>query len=235
MSIFSSVGRTLTTALSFNTKSFTSNLISDILDKVISGSGVSGNYSSDIAYGKNIVAAAMRIRYAQGWQWTVEVDGLNGFDMFVKDITYSSGNIETESKVIGSVEFSKPTYVSAGPVTMTVRDTEDGKIMDWFKERRSRVTNPDGTINLPPEYLMKIRVYRVTQDGGKELEEEMRVFPTQLGEITRSRDQVSEFLSYPITFQKYTSAGSGVSALVNGAVGMATSALKGAVSGVIKF
>lgn len=98
-----------------------------------------------------------------------------------------------------------------------------------------RVTNPDGTINLPPEYLMKIRVYRVTQDGGKELEEEMRVFPTQLGEITRSRDQVSEFLSYPITFQKYTSAGSGVSALVNGAAGMATSALKGAVSGVIKF
>ena len=226
MSIFSSVGRTLTTALSFNTKSFTSNLISDILDKAISGGGVSGNYSSDIAYGKNIVAAAMRIRYAQGWQWTVEVDGLNGFDMFVKDITYSSGNIETESKVIGSVEFSKPTYVSAGPVTMTVRDTE---------ERRSRVTNPDGTINLPPEYLMKIRVYRVTQDGGKELEEEMRVFPTQLGEITRSRDQVSEFLSYPITFQKYTSAGSGVSALVNGAAGMATSALKGAVSGVIKF
>lgn len=102
MSIFSSVGRTLTTALSFNTKSFTSNLISDILDKAISGGGVSGNYSSDIAYGKNIVAAAMRIRYAQGWQWTVEVDGLNGFDMFVKDITYSSGNIETESKVIGS-------------------------------------------------------------------------------------------------------------------------------------
>ncbi|HDP8330713.1 TPA: phage tail protein, partial [Escherichia coli] len=52
MSIFSSVGRTLTTALSFNTKSFTSNLISDILDKAISGGGVSGNYSSDIAYGK---------------------------------------------------------------------------------------------------------------------------------------------------------------------------------------
>lgn len=123
----------------------------------------------------------MRIRYAQGWQWTVEVDGLNGFDMFVKDITYSSGNIETESKVIGSVEFSKPTYVSAGPVTMTVRDTEDGKIMDWFKERRSRVTNPDGTINLPPEYLMKIRVYRVTQDGGKNWKKKCAYFLRNLG------------------------------------------------------
>ncbi|EIH4659340.1 phage tail protein [Escherichia coli] len=235
MSIFSRVGKTLTSALSFNGKSFASNLISDILDRAISGSGVSGNYSSDVAYGKNIVATAMRIRYAQGWQWTVEVDGLSGFDMFVKDITYGSGNIETESKIIGSVEFSKPTHVTAGPVTMTVRDTEDGKIMNWFKERRSRVTNRDGTLNLPPDYLMNIRLYRVTQDGGKELEEEMRVFPTQLGEITRSRDQVSEFLSYPITFQKYTSAGSGVSALVNGAAGMATGALKNTASKIIKF
>ncbi|SUH68600.1 Uncharacterised protein [Salmonella enterica subsp. enterica serovar Oranienburg] len=43
---------------------------------------------------------------------------------------------------------------------------------------------------------MKIRVYRVTQDGGKELEEEMRVFPTHLGNHSLT-DQVSEFLSYP--------------------------------------
>ncbi|WP_447535869.1 hypothetical protein [Escherichia coli] len=82
---------------------------------------------------------------------------------------------------------------------------------------------------------MNIRLYRVTQEGGKELEEEMRVFPTQIGEISRSRDQVSEFLSYPITFQRYTSAGSGLSALVNGAAGLATSALKSAASNVIKF
>ncbi len=235
MSIFSAATQTLASAVSFSAKSFTSNLISDILDRAVSGSGVSGSYGNDIAYGKNVVATAMRIRYAQGWQWTVDVDGLSGFDMFVKDITYSSGNIETESKIIGSVEFNKPTHVTAGPVTMTVRDTEDGKIMNWFKERRDRVTNSDGTLNLPPDYLMNIRLYRVTQEGGKELEEEMRVFPTQIGEISRSRDQVSEFLSYPITFQRYTSAGSGLSALVNGAAGLATSALKSAASNVIKF
>ncbi|EGB7358961.1 phage tail protein [Escherichia coli] len=235
MSIFSAATQTLASAVSFSAKSFTSNLISDILDRAVSGSSVSGSYGNDIAYGKNVVATAMRIRYAQGWQWTVDVDGLSGFDMFVKDITYSSGNIETESKIIGSVEFNKPTHVTAGPVTMTVRDTEDGKIMNWFKERRDRVTNSDGTLNLPPDYLMNIRLYRVTQEGGKELEEEMRVFPTQIGEISRSRDQVSEFLSYPITFQRYTSAGSGLSALVNGAAGLATSALKSAASNVIKF
>ncbi|HFG3596891.1 TPA: phage tail protein, partial [Escherichia coli] len=88
MSIFSATTQTLASAVSFSAKSFTSNLISNILDRAVSGSGVSGSYGNDIAYGKNVVATAMRIRYAQGWQWTVDVDGLSGFDMFVKDITY---------------------------------------------------------------------------------------------------------------------------------------------------
>lgn len=235
MGIFNNVSSTLSSALSFNAKSFTSNLVSDILDKALSGSGVRGQYASDIAYGKNIVAAAMRIRYAQGWQWTVEVDGLNGFDMFVKDITYSHGSIETESKIIGSVEFNKPTHVTAGPVTMTVRDDEEGKVMKWFMERKAKVTNRDGTINLPPSYLMNVRLYRVTQDGGVDLESEMRVFPTQLGEVTRSRDQVSEFLSYPITFQKYTSAGNGADAMISGAAGALMGSLANEVTSVIKF
>ncbi|STE74548.1 major tail tube protein [Escherichia coli] len=119
---------------------------------------------------------------------------------------------------------------------MTVRDTEDGKIMDWFKERRSRVTNPDGTINLPPEYLMKIRVYRVTQDGReKNWKKKCAYFLHNLGKSLAHVIRCQSSCHTPITFQKYTSAGSGVSALVNGAAGMATSALKGAVSGVIKF
>lgn len=232
MSIFNNIGSSLASSLSINTKSFASNLISDILSKALSSSGVNGSYSSDIKYGKNIVNAVMRIRYAQGWQWTVEVDGVSSFDMYVKDITYGYGNIETESKIIGSVEFNKPTHVTAGIVTMTVRDSEDGKIMKWFNACKAKVTNKDGTINLPTGYLMKIRLYRVTQEGEKVLEDEMKVFATQLGEVTRSRDQVTEFLSYPITFQKYTSAGTGTDALIGSASAAVTST---AVDSVISF
>ncbi|EPL8679532.1 phage tail protein [Klebsiella michiganensis] len=235
MSIFNNLGSTLSGALSFNTKSFTSNLISDILDQALSGDGAGGGYNDDITYQKNILNAAMRIRYAQGWQWTVEVDGVSGFEMFVKDMTYGSGTIETESKIIGSVEFNKPTHVSAGPVTMTVRDTEDGKIMTWFKERQSRVTNRDGTINLPPSYLLNIRVYRLRANGTKELEQEMRVFPTQLGEITRSRDQVTDFASYPITFQKYTSAGSALDVAGGMAYAGASAIASSVIDSVISF
>lgn len=235
MGVFSDAGSSIAGLLSSSTTSYTSTLISDILDRALSGNGVSGSYADDVSYGKNIITAAMRIRYAQGWQWTVEVDGLSGFDMFVKDITYGIGNIETESKIIGSVEFNKPTHVTAGPITMTVRDSEDKQIMKWFKARKAKVTNTDGTMNIPLSYLMKIRIYSVGEDGSKTLEDEIRVFPTQLGEITRSRDQVNEFLSYPITFQQYTSAGSEVDALVNGATGQATSTLTSSLTSVIGF
>lgn len=48
----------------------------------------------------------MRIRYAQGWQWTVEADGMPGIDMYAKDVTFGFGNIETESKIIGGLNLT---------------------------------------------------------------------------------------------------------------------------------
>lgn len=233
MGMFSAPVRALPSAMSFDTGAFASGLISDILDQALNGTGVTGAYNSDVAFGKSVVNAAMRIRYAQGWQWRIEVEGINGIDMFVKDITYDTGNVETEAKTIGSVEFNKPTHVTAGPVTLTVRDTEDGKIMKWFKARKRRVTNRDGTINLPASYLMNIRLYRITQEGAASLEETMRVFPTQLGEVSRSRDQVTEFLSYPLTFQRYTSAGTFAESLLSAAGGAIDGAIDSAIGSVI--
>jgi hypothetical protein len=223
----------ITNSLSVDTGSFTSNLISDILESSLSSSGSGAKFANDVAFGKNYVNLAMRIRYAQGWQWTVEVDGLSGFEMFAKDITYGFGNIEHDTKVIGSVEFNKPTHATAGTITLTVMDTEDGKIHSWFQARKARVTNGDGTVNLPPEYLLGIRIYRVTQEGAKQLEQEVKVFPTQLGEITRSRDQVTEFLSYPLTFVKHTSAGSAVTGVLGAVAGTVTGSVTGAASDAI--
>lgn len=228
----------VTNSLSLHTGSFTSNLVSDILERSLSYSGSGSKFADDVAFGKNYVNLAMRIRFSQGWQWTVEVDGLSGFEMFAKDITYGFGNIEHDTKIIGSVEFNKPTHATAGTITMTVMDTEDGKIQSWFEARKARVTNSDGTVNLPPEYLLGIRIYRVTQEGTKTLEREVKVFPTQLGEITRSRDQVTEFLSYPITFVKHTSAGSALAGVLNAVTGTATSTATNAIAAsaqVIKF
>ncbi|QCZ30166.1 phage tail protein [Leclercia adecarboxylata] len=216
-------------------KTVGSNLISNILSRatsIVSGQPVSfSGLPAELSSNKAIVQAAMRIRYAQGWQWAIEADGMPGLDMYAKDVTYGFGNIETESKIIGAIEFNKPTHRVAGNLTMTVRDDENGLLYDWFKGRSARVINNDGTINLPPSYLLNVRLYRVTQDGQRKLEEEVQLIPTTLGEITRSRDQVTEFLSFPLSFVRYTS----IDRSLRGMAGNVASGLVSGAGSLIKF
>lgn len=225
MGFFDGLASNLTSGASV--KSIGSNLISNILSRatsILSGQPVSfQGLPAELSNAKSIVQAAMRIRYAQGWQWTIEVDGMPSLEMYVSDVTYGFNNIETESKIIGGIEFNKPTHRVAGNLSMTVRDNENGELFTWFEQRRARVINPDGTINLPSSYLLNIRIYRVTQEGRRSLEQEAQVIPTALGEITRARDQVSEFMTYPLSFVKYTSTSKEITSLVGSAVSGLTS------------
>jgi len=217
-----------------------SSLISNILARASSNMSGGGGASyaglpPELSSAKAILEMAMRIRYAQGWQWNIEIDGFSRVDMYVKDITYSANNVETESKLIGGVEFVKPTHVTAGSVTMTLRDNESGELLQKFKEKRARISNGDGTFNLPPSYLLNVRIFRVTQDGQTSMEEEMKGFITTIGEISRARDAVGEFATFPVTFVKYTSAGGALNGLVKGLTGGITNQVQSSASNLIKF
>lgn len=240
MSFFNGLAGGVSRSFSSSAKSLGTNLISNILERASSLSSGGGGASfaglpAELSNAKSLLEAAMRIRYAQGWQWNVEADGFSRLDMYAKDVTYSFGNVETESKIIGATEFNKPSHISAGSITMTVRDNENGDVMTWFKKCRGRVSNGDGTINLPSSYLMNVRIYRVSQDGQSVLEEEARVFPTTLGEISRVRDAVGEFASFPVTFIKYTSAGSALNGLIGGLTGGITNSVQSGATNLIKF
>ncbi|MDE9467023.1 phage tail protein [Xenorhabdus bovienii] len=226
--MFSGIGKSLGyNSLSSFGKAASNNFIGKVLERstsVLSDSyGGTGSQSAELRNAKSIAHSALRIRYAQGWQWAIEADALKGLDMFAKDITYDSITIETESKQIGAVVFNKPTHRAAGTVTITVRDSENGAIARWFDERAARVTNGDGTINLPSQYSMGIRIYRVMQSGGLELESEFDVFPISRGETTRARDQVTEFLSYPLTFIKTSSIETKTASIIGGTLSNAGS------------
>lgn len=78
---------------------------------------------------------------------------------------------------------------------------------------------------------MNVRLYRVSQDGQRTLAEEAAMIPTTLGEVTWSRDQVTEFMSYPLSFVKGSSINKGLSGLA----GSAISGLAGKVSGGLNF
>ncbi|MGL5103058.1 MAG: phage tail protein [Plesiomonas sp.] len=234
MSGFNSFGHNSLKSLG---RSAGNNFLSGVIDRttsmIVGGYGIGGS-NSEIQNAKMMAKAAMQILYAQGWQWTLEADGFRGMDMFVKDITYGSVTIETESKQIGAVVFNKPTHRDASTVSMTVRDTEDGAVAAWFDDRVSRVVNGDGTVNLPFAYVMDIRLYRVTQSGQKILDETFEVFPTVRGETTRSRDQVTEFLSYPLTFTKKSSVDSGLKSMIGSALSKAASGTSSPAN-IIKF
>lgn len=79
---------------------------------------------------------------------------------------------------------------------MMVRDTGDGLVFDWFNTAKSRVINPDGTVNIPSKYLLNARIYRLLSSGLTKLENEMTVFPVTTGDVTYARDQV-----FPVTQQ----------------------------------
>jgi len=240
MSFFNGLAGGLKSSVSSSAKTLGSNLISNILERAASissgaGGGSFSGMPAELSNAKAILEMAMRIRYAQGWQWNIEIDGFSKVDMYVKDVTYSFGNIETESKLIGATEFVLPAHVTAGSISMTVRDNEDGEMLEKFKARRARVSNGDGTVNLPTSYLLNVRIYRVSQDGGSQLEEEAKGYITTIGEISRARDAISEFASFPVTFVKYSSAGGLMNGLVSGLTGGITKSVQSTASNLIKF
>lgn len=150
----------------------------------------------------------VRTPFQQGWQYRVEIDGMpSDFDLYGKDITYGAFTIEYEAKEIGTQSIHHPTHKTAGLVTMTVRDHADGRVEKFFIKAASKVVNPDGTVNLPHEYLLTMKLYYLQDDGGETLAHQWEVSPAECGEITKSRASLNEFVSFPISFQKYRAFG----------------------------
>lgn len=156
-----------------------------------------------------------KMLFAQGWQFSVEVDGLAGADFFAKDITYHDFSVEYEPTKIGGGTIQQPVAREPGQITMMVRDTADGIVMDWFKAAKNRVVNSDGTGNLPGNYLLNIRIYRILAAGVTALENEMTVFPVTVGDVTYARDQVTEFKSFPMTFALHSTFNQASSSLAS--------------------
>ncbi|HFU2857325.1 TPA: phage tail protein [Enterobacter cloacae] len=238
----------LSNGLGFNSlkdfgKGLAGHFLQDVMERSIGTLGGTRAYttpSEDMQRQKAMVKAAMRLRFAQGWQWTVEVEGFQDFQMFAKDIAYSPITIETETKQIGGCVINKPTSSTISTVSLTVRDTGDGKLKEWFTARAHRVVNKDGTINVPAKYLMRIAIYNIHDDGSMSIADEYKVYPTSLGEITRGRDNISEFLSYPIVFTVYSNfdgtVSSNLASTVGGMVmGPVSNIGRAAIGNLIKF
>lgn len=161
---------------------------------------------------KLLVQKLVKTAFQHNWQYRVEIEKQpNDFDIFVKDISYGPTEIGTEALSIGANRLTYPNSVEPVGISMTMRDHEDERIYNWFNEWAGTVANGDGTVNLPKHaqngYLRKWRRYQL-QKASKGFKEDMtrewEVYPTQLGDITESRDDQG-FLEFPIQFIQFRS------------------------------
>ncbi|MCG7545434.1 hypothetical protein MHM93_14730 [Pseudoalteromonas sp. MM17-2] len=149
------------------------------------------------------------------WEFRAEIEippghikkGLKVPDMAIYMRTFSHGGytIEYESRKAGSAHFNSVVSKSASSVRFEVRDDNQGTIENFLHELKDSVINKDGTVNLPPEYLFKIKLYRPTSSGEERLAHEWNVSAEEVGSLDSDHSSVNEFLSFEVAFKKYRS------------------------------
>jgi len=164
----------------------------------------------DFAAMRLIAKQAIKKEFRQSWQFRFEIpQAPDDFDFYVKDVSYGPIEVETEPEKIGPSALTITYPIASAPVqlSMTMRDHEDGRIHNWFAGLVSKVLLEDGTIALPPEYCLNVERYTVLQTGsgtGGVLTDTWVMYPTQLGDVTESRDEPG-FCEFPITFIQFRS------------------------------
>lgn len=140
------------------------------------------------------------------WEFRLDIDDENApndLDIYVKDITYGSIEIETETIKAGMQTLTFPSGTGPVGLSMTMRDNQDRRIYDWFAAWCGKMVNDDGTVNLPSEYIRKAERINLADD---KVQDTWFMFPTKMGDTTESVDSPG-FLEFPISFIQFRSWG----------------------------
>lgn len=144
--------------------------------------------------------------FREPWQFRVEMDGYphKDFDLYVREISYGPKEIETEQEKVGIQTLTYPSGTVPVTVSMTMRDHEDMRVSKWLATLTGKVTNPDGTVNLPIDYCVSFRRFSLLHDNSEVETDKWMVYPTQLGDVTESTDGEG-VLEFPVTFIQFRS------------------------------
>ena len=170
---------------------------------------LSGYSSSNyMRYAKNTVKTLVETPFLQGWQWRVHIEGQpDNLSVYMKDIDFGNGSIDADPIKVGSGEFQLPSSSGAGEITMTFRETPDLRVWNYVKGLMGRVRNQDGTLNLPCEYTFMLTVFVLDDQLNQHQMGKWRVYATKLGNVNFTREGHNQFVSYPVSFQKFSNIG----------------------------
>ncbi len=151
---------------------------------------------------------AVHTAYRMDCFFRLEIDGMpEDMSLFVKNISYGKGSIISDEKDIGTGVYNSPSKKSAGSLTLTLFDDEDGVISDYIESLKGRIFNEDGTINLPVDYIFKVRIYRIRQNLTERLDYEADMYCEENNDYSGDVEAVTERGTFSVTFKKYRSIG----------------------------
>jgi hypothetical protein len=116
--------------------------------------------------------------YARKNLFLVEVSGRDGndgagefkFNLFATDVSYSPYTLSGDKQKIGAANVDLPTSGEPVELSITTLDDQAGTLKRWFGYRAAMVTHADGSVGLPAEYLLKIRILHsfITPETGRD-------------------------------------------------------------------
>jgi len=184
-------------------------------------------HPEDLKKRRMIARSCVRTHFVEPWQFRIEVDGMKDlapklaetdgpvtvFDYLVKGVGFGPTEFETEPVQAGAAIFTYPKSSQPVVVTMTVRDTADRLLYNWFNVWAGKVLYSaddkvwDGTFNLPASYVKQLTIHALHDDTNASVLWSGHVYPQKMGDIEHSVDGEG-FLEFPVVFQQFATLGS---------------------------
>lgn len=126
----------------------------------------------------------------------ISSDGSRAFNIFVTDVEYSPWTITGDKRRIGAATADSVGGFEAVEMRITTLDDTVGSIKSWFDYKASLVVNSDGTVGVPRDYLVKVRVlHAFITDGSNQNGYEDEYLMRAVGEtvsLSRREDNMQE-------------------------------------------
>lgn len=102
-------------------------------------------------------------RYCKKNLWLIEVGGALGdassrFNLFATDLEYSPFTLSGEKRRIGAAHADSLNSSDPIELSMTTLDDQSGFIKAWFEAHAAAAANGDGTVGVPADYAIKIKI-----------------------------------------------------------------------------
>jgi len=183
------------------------NALDSVLSQIPGGLLTIANPAEDFNRLRHINHQLVHTDFQGEWNFRLEIEGApEDFDFYVKDITYSHFDIATDEERYGAASASWPTGDQPLRISFTMRDNIDGRNSVYFSTWWGSVISNNGTVGLPlgPKgYVRAARIYNIDVEGNETPSYGMNVYPIQVGELSRSREN-GQFLEIPVTLVQFS-------------------------------